>query len=140
MLPANATNAHCHVFGPRTSFPYAQGAAFVPSQDAPKEALFALNDELGLHRCVVVQSACHGFDNRAMEDALIARPASYRGIALLPTDVPDQELLRLHQLGVRGVRKDAPNKYRPARSSRKRDGLVRHDHAGHSRAMPNVSR
>jgi 2-pyrone-4,6-dicarboxylate lactonase len=104
MLPANATNAHCHVFGPRTLFPYAQGAAFVPSQDAPKEALFALNDELGLHRCVVVQSACHGFDNRAMEDALIARPKSYRGIALLPTDAPDDELLRLHQLGVRGVR------------------------------------
>jgi hypothetical protein len=30
------------------------------------------------------------------------------------------------------VIKDAPNKYRLARSSRKRDGLARHDHAGHS--------
>jgi hypothetical protein len=30
--------------------------------------------------------------------------------------------------------KDAPNKYRLARSSRKRDGLARHDHAGHSRS------
>ncbi|MBS0343732.1 MAG: amidohydrolase, partial [Proteobacteria bacterium] len=67
-LPPNACNAHCHVFGPRERFPYAPDASFVPQHDAPKEDLFALNDRLGLKRCVVVQSACHGFDNRAAED------------------------------------------------------------------------
>lgn len=103
-LPPGACNAHCHVFGPRTRFPYAAGASFVPADDAPKEALFALNDGLGLARCVVVQSSCHGFDNRATEDALAARPASYRGIALLPTDVADAELRRLDAAGFRGVR------------------------------------
>ena len=45
-LPAGACNAHCHVFGPRERFPYAPDAAYVPQQDAPKEALFALNDRL----------------------------------------------------------------------------------------------
>ncbi|MCB2035682.1 MAG: amidohydrolase family protein [Ottowia sp.] len=103
-LPAGACNAHCHVFGPRERFPYAPDAAYVPQQDAPKEALFALNDRLGLQRCVVVQSACHGFDNRATEDAVTARPADYRGIALLPTDVDDAELRRLDARGFRGVR------------------------------------
>ena len=103
-LPAGACNAHCHVFGPGARFPYAAGAAFVPEQDAPKAALHALNDRLGLERCVVVQSACHGFDNRAAEDAIASRPSSYRGIALLPTDVEEAELRRLDAAGFRGVR------------------------------------
>jgi 2-pyrone-4,6-dicarboxylate lactonase len=103
-LPAGACNAHCHVFGPRQRFPYAPDGAFVPTADAPKEALFALNDSLGLSRCVVVQSSCHGFDNRAAEDAVAARPADYRGVALLPTTVADAELHRLNAAGFRGVR------------------------------------
>lgn len=103
-LPTGACNAHCHVFGPRGRFPYAPDATFIPAEDAPKEALYALNDRLGLDRCVVVQSACHGFDNRATEDAVAARPASYRGVALVPTDVADAELERLHAAGFRGVR------------------------------------
>ncbi|MFS2203835.1 amidohydrolase family protein [Variovorax sp. Varisp36] len=103
-LPSGACNAHCHVFGPRSRFPYAPGAAFVPQEDAPKEALYALNDSLGLTRCVVVQSSCHGFDNSATEDAVTSRPSDYRGIALLPTDVHDAELQRLHAAGFRGVR------------------------------------
>ncbi|MFS2163408.1 amidohydrolase family protein [Variovorax sp. Varisp62] len=103
-LPSRACNAHCHVFGPRSRFPYAPGATFIPNEDAPKEALYALNDSLGLTRCVVVQSSCHGFDNSATEDAVASRPGDYRGIALLPTDVRDAELQRLHAAGFRGVR------------------------------------
>lgn len=103
-LPAGACDAHCHVFGPRGKFPYASDASFVPDEDAPKEALYALNDRLGLERCVVVQSACHGFDNRAAEDAVATRPASYRAVALLPTSVADAELERLNVAGFRGVR------------------------------------
>lgn len=103
-LPPGACNAHCHVFGPRGRFAYAADASFMPAQDEPKEALFALNDSLGLTRCVVVQSSCHGFDNRAAEDAVAARPDRYRAIALLPTDVGDAELQRLDRAGFRGVR------------------------------------
>jgi 2-pyrone-4,6-dicarboxylate lactonase len=103
-LPPGACNAHCHVFGPRTRFAYAADASFVPAEDAPREALYALNDRLGLQRCVVVQSSCHGFDNRATEDAVAGRPRDYRGVALLPTDVPDTELRRLDAAGFRGVR------------------------------------
>jgi 2-pyrone-4,6-dicarboxylate lactonase len=103
-LPPGACNAHCHVFGPRDAFPYAASAAFVPARDAPKEALYALNDRLGLQRCVVVQSTCHGFDNRVSEDAVAGRPVDYRAIALLATDVADAELRRLDAAGFRGVR------------------------------------
>jgi 2-pyrone-4,6-dicarboxylate lactonase len=103
-LPPGACNAHCHVFGPRERFPYVTSGSFVPEHDAPKEALHALHARLGIARCVVVQSTCHGFDNRATENAVQSRPASFRGVALLPTDVPDAELRRLDAAGFRGVR------------------------------------
>lgn len=103
-LPPGACNAHCHVFGPRGRFPYAADAPFVPDQDAPRESLYALNDALGLQRCVVVQSTCHGTDNRVTEDAVAGRPRDYRGIVLLRPDVADAELRRLDAAGMRGVR------------------------------------
>ena len=103
-LPPGACNAHCHVFGPRDQFPYAANAPFIPAQDAPREALYALNDRLGFQRCVVVQSACHGLDNAVTEHAIAGRPRDYRGVALVRTDVPDAELRRLDTAGFRGVR------------------------------------
>jgi 2-pyrone-4,6-dicarboxylate lactonase len=103
-LPCGACNAHCHVFGPRERFPYASGAPYVPEQDAPRETLYELNARLGFDRCVVVQPACHGFDNSVTEDAIAGRPRDYRGIALLRTDVADAELRRLDAKGIRGVR------------------------------------
>jgi 2-pyrone-4,6-dicarboxylate lactonase len=103
-LPPGACNAHCHVFGPRARFPYAADAPFVPAADAPKEALYALNQRLGFERCVVVQSTCHGVDNSVTEDALAGRRGAYRGIALLRADVADAELQRLDGAGFRGVR------------------------------------
>ena len=102
-LPKGACDTHCHVFGPQARFPYPEGVAFRPA-DAPKERLFALHDKLGIERCVIVQSGCHGFDNSAMLDAMAARPGRYLGIALVPIDVSDTTLADLAAKGVRGVR------------------------------------
>jgi 2-pyrone-4,6-dicarboxylate lactonase len=102
-LPPGACDAHCHVFGPSSRYPFAAERTFTPA-DAPRERLFALHELLGIERCVIVQSGCHGFDNRATEDAIAARNGSYRGIALLPTSVPDGEIRRLDAAGFRGVR------------------------------------
>jgi len=102
-LPAGACDAHVHVFGPRRRFPFAEDRTFTPA-DAPKEKLFALHAMLGIERCVIVQSACHGFDNAAVADALAAKGGAYRGVALLPTTVGDAELRRLDALGFCGVR------------------------------------
>lgn len=103
-LPTGACNAHCHVFGPRDRFPYAADAPFVPERDAPREVLYALNDRLGLQRCVIVQSTCHGLDNSVTAHAIAGRPRDHRGIALVRTDVADTELKRLDRAGFRGVR------------------------------------
>jgi 2-pyrone-4,6-dicarboxylate lactonase len=102
-LPPGACDAHVHVFGPRRIFPFAENRTFTPA-DAPKEQLFLLHAMLGIERCVIVQSACHGFDNAAVADALAAKNGAYRGVALLPTTVDDAELRRLDALGFCGVR------------------------------------
>ncbi len=102
-LPPGACDAHVHVFGPAARFPYAPGRNFTPV-DAPKETLFALHRQLGIERCVIVQSAVHGFDNRAVEDAIQAGQGRYLGVALVPANVADTELKRLAAAGFRGVR------------------------------------
>lgn len=102
-LPQPACDAHVHVFGPQARFPYAAGRSFTPPE-ALKEALFGLHARLGLARCVVVQSTCHGYDNRVTADALAARPGAYRGVALLPPAAAREELACLDRAGFRGVR------------------------------------
>ena len=102
-LPAGACDSHVHVFGPAAIFPFATSRNFTPV-DAPKERLFALHHHLGIERCVIVQSAMHGFDNRAAEDAIHAGGGHYLGVALVPVNVADAELQRLAAAGVRGVR------------------------------------
>jgi 2-pyrone-4,6-dicarboxylate lactonase len=102
-LPAGACDAHVHVFGPSRVFPFAPGRPFTPA-DAPKEKLFAMHAQMGVERCVIVQSTCHGYDNRVVADAIAVKGGNYCGVALLPADAPDAELRRLDALGFRGVR------------------------------------
>ncbi len=102
-LPKGACDSHVHVFGPASVFPYAKDAPFVP-HDAPKEKLFAMHATIGIEHCVIVQSSCHGFDNRAVADAIHAANGAYLGVALVPVSVGDAELKRLASQGFRGVR------------------------------------
>ena len=102
-LPPGATDTHVHVFGPGARFPYDAARATTPA-DAPKEALFALHEFLGIARCVIVHTAAHGFDNRATADALAAKGGNYRGVALVPTTITDAELKTLDAAGFRGAR------------------------------------
>jgi len=102
-LPPGAVDAHCHVFGPAAAFPFAPERKYTPC-DAGKEALFALRDHLGFARNVIVQATCHGADNRALVDACLASDGRARGVATVRRDISDEELRRLHDSGVRGVR------------------------------------
>jgi 2-pyrone-4,6-dicarboxylate lactonase len=102
-LPPGACDAHVHVFGPSQVFPFAEPRPFTPA-DAPKEKLFALHAMLGIRRCVIVQSTCHGYDNRVVADAIAAKNGDYCGVALVPPGVDDAELERLDAQGFCGVR------------------------------------
>lgn len=103
LLPAGACDTHCHIFGPPEQFPFAADRLSVP-HEAGKEKLFALHREMGIDRAVIVQSVAHGFDNTAVCDAIAASNGACLGIALLPTAVGRQELLRLDAAGFRGIR------------------------------------
>src|SRR5262249_48043164 len=102
-LQPGSWDTHCHVIGPKDRYPFAPTATIDPG-DAPKEKLFALHALLGIERCVIVQSAVHGMDNRVVEDALAAKGGSYLGVALLPPNADIAELRRLDGKGFRGVR------------------------------------
>jgi 2-pyrone-4,6-dicarboxylate lactonase len=101
--PPGAVDAHCHVFGPGAMFPYAPERKYTPT-DAGKDQLFALRDFLGFERSVVVQATCHGADNSALVDALLAAQGRARGVATIRSGVSRSELADLHAAGVRGIR------------------------------------
>ena len=101
--PPGAVDAHCHVFGPEATFPYAPERKYTPC-DAPKEKLFALRDFLGFDKNVIVQASCHSKDNRAMINALDASDNRARGVAFVGEEVTDVELNAMDRAGVRGVR------------------------------------
>jgi len=103
VMPADAVDAHCHVFGPAAEFPFAPERKYTPC-DASKQQLFDLRDHLGLSRNVIVQATCHGKNNDAMLDALRAAGDLTRGVAMVGPDITDDELRELDEAGVRGVR------------------------------------
>jgi 2-pyrone-4,6-dicarboxylate lactonase len=102
-LPPGSVDAHCHVFGPGETFPYAPERKYTPC-DASRHQLFALRDHLGFDKNVIVQATCHGADNSAMLDALAAAGGRARGVATVRRDVTDAQLQSMHAAGVRGVR------------------------------------
>jgi 2-pyrone-4,6-dicarboxylate lactonase len=102
-LPPLSCDAHVHVFGPASLFPFDESRNFTPA-DAPKEKLFALHKRLGITRCVIVGSALHGYDLRATQDAIAHGNGHYLGIALVEPAVTLRELERLKSVGFRGVR------------------------------------
>ncbi len=102
-VPAGSVDAHCHVFGPGAEFPFAAERKYTPC-DASAGQLFALRDQLGFARNVIVQATCHGADNRAMLDALVRSNGLARGVATVKRSVSDAELEAMHSAGVRGVR------------------------------------
>jgi len=102
-LPPGSVDAHCHVFGPGDTFPYAPERKYTPC-DASKHQLFALRDHLGFDKNVIVQATCHGADNSAMLDALASAGGRARGVATVRRDVTDEQLQSMHAAGVRGVR------------------------------------
>ena len=101
--PPGAVDAHCHVFGPQADFPFSPKAKYLP-QDAGPEMLFALRDHLGFSRNVIVQASCHGTDNRATLHAIAKSNGMARGVAVVDPAISDEDLMALHDGGIRGVR------------------------------------
>ena len=102
-LPPNSCDAHCHIFGPSSQFPYLEERTWTPV-DAGKNDLFALHDYLGIQRCVIVQTALHGFDNSVVIDAMQARKGRYLGVALASAKTTSEAIAEMDRQGFRGIR------------------------------------
>ena len=101
--PPGAVDAHCHVFGPMAQFPFSAKAKYLP-EDAGPEMLFSLRDHLGFDKNVIVQASCHGTDNSATLHAIAASNGKARGVAVVDPAIPEEDLLMLHDGGMRGIR------------------------------------
>src|SRR5688572_12158588 len=101
--PPLACDAHCHVFGPASRFPYAPDAPYWPP-DSPFESLQKLHRVLGIERAVIVHASCHGADMRVTLDAIARSGGRYRGTAIIDETYGDAEFSKMHQGGIRGVR------------------------------------
>ncbi|MHA1108688.1 MAG: amidohydrolase family protein [Alphaproteobacteria bacterium] len=101
--PPGACDTHCHVYGTPGQYELAPTRRYDPA-DCPLEKHQDMLAALGIERAVLVQASCFGADNTAMLDAVAAMAGRYRGIAVLDPDVAEDELERLHEGGVRGVR------------------------------------
>ena len=103
-LPDGAIDAHMHVIGPFDRFPLSPKAKYQPYPADWLEQKQILCDRMGFWGYVVVQATCHGTDNSVVVDALKHMEGRAAGVVSLEEDVTADELRRLHDVGVRGVR------------------------------------
>ncbi|WP_415453940.1 amidohydrolase family protein [Azorhizobium caulinodans] len=101
--PAGAVDAHTHIFGPGSKYPYAANRSYTPP-DAPLEMFEALHAKIGIERAVLVNATVHGLDNRVITDAIAQSNGRYKGIANVDDTITDKELQALTDAGMKGCR------------------------------------
>ena len=101
--PADSCDCHIHIYDP--ALPMAPTAASAGSAWADVAAYRAVQRRLGLTRAIVVQPTAYGADNRCTVAAIAALGRQRtRGVAVIPPDITDAELVRLDGAGICGVR------------------------------------
>src|SRR5262249_39248990 len=101
--PAQACDAHFHVFGAADRYPYGTDLRYTPPYE-PLTAYLKLARRIGFARFVFVQPSAYGFDNSCMLDAMRQLdPAIRRGIVDLDeTSASDRQLAEWQGAGGRG--------------------------------------
>src|SRR3954454_16440999 len=99
--PANATDCHHHIYDGK--YPIDPKATLKPG-DALVADYRALQKRIGTTRNVLVQPSTYGTDNRCHLEALAAFGPTARMVAVVNDKISDEELKRMHGLGVRGIR------------------------------------
>lgn len=102
-VPAGSCDCHAHIFGPEEKYPYSPKRGYTPP-DALLPEFLAVQEKLGMARCVLTQPSVYGTDNSAMTDAIAALGGRARGVAAVGADIGDDELARLDAAGVKGIR------------------------------------
>lgn len=107
--PSHSCDTHFHVFGPPNVFPFAATRQYEPPA-APVAHYLNMIAVIGVERGVVVQPSAHGFDNTATLDAIQVAGGRFRGVARVNDTMTREDLARLHDGGIRGVRFNVLNR------------------------------
>lgn len=94
-------DAHLHVIDPR--FPLVPNRGYMPDPFTAEDYL-GRAAPLGVAGGAVVSGSFQAFDQGYLLDALERLGPSFVGVTQLPVSVPDEEILRLDDAGVRAVR------------------------------------
>jgi predicted TIM-barrel fold metal-dependent hydrolase len=97
-----AIDTHAHVF--HRGLNLAPGRRYAPDYDAPLELYLKQLDDSGITNGVLVQPSFLGTDNSYIVESLKAAAGRLRGIAVVDPDVSTEEIMRLDQAGVVGIR------------------------------------
>ena len=100
---SGAIDTHIHFFGPASQYPFHPNSRYT-SQDALPSDYANLQKAIGLHSAVIVSGGGYGTSFTHLANTLKAYPGQFKGVALLPEDVTDEDLQMLDQLGVCGAR------------------------------------
>lgn len=104
--PPGSWDCHMHIFEPRfpprANTPYAPPVATVTDYSK-------VRSRLGMAKAVVIQSVTHGTDNSNLVAALEAFGGTARGVAVIEPDLPEADIERLSEQGVRGIRFEMAN-------------------------------
>ena len=73
-------------------------------QHHPLEAVEVLAQNHGFGHLVLVQPSVYGTDNSVLLNALRVHPGRHRGVVVIDASITDADLIKMHSLGVRGVR------------------------------------
>ena len=97
-----AVDCHAHVF--TRDLPLAGERRYVPASNATIADFLGMLDRNGMSHGVLVQPSFLGTDNTYMLEALRREPRRLRGIAVVAPETAPDELGRLDQAGVVGLR------------------------------------
>ena len=101
--PPHSCDTHFHVFGPPEQFPFVSTHEYTPPA-APLEHYSKMIAVIRIERAVVVQPSVHGLDNSATLDAIKNSKGKFSGVGRIDDKTAKDELKRLHEGGIRGVR------------------------------------
>ena len=99
--PKGTCDTHMHFYN--GAFPSAPTALMTPP-DAWIEDYKSIQERLHLKRVVVVQPTTYGTDNSCQLEAMKSFGENARGVMVADTSTSEEELARLTDLGVRGIR------------------------------------
>lgn len=97
-----SVDSHAHIF--EQGLPLAPVRRHAPAYDAKAETYLDILKTNGLDMALLVQPSFLGQDNSYILAAMKQYPGKFRGVCMIPPDIPDKDFRDLHAAGFTGMR------------------------------------